>query len=92
LLAWVGRRRGVRVLRAELGLRTVLAAIGSFGAYALVLLALRRAPAASVAAVRETSVVIAVALAAVFLGEPVTRARAAGAVAVAAGVALLALA
>jgi drug/metabolite transporter (DMT)-like permease len=89
-LAWVWRRRGPGVLLAELGLRTALAALGSFGAYALVLLALRKAPAASVAAVRETSVVIAVTLAAVLLHEPVTRPRAAGAVAVAAGVALLA--
>jgi uncharacterized membrane protein len=54
------------------------------------LLALRPPPAASVAAVRETSVVIAVALAAVVLGERVTRVRVLGAAAVAAGVAVLA--
>ncbi|MEX0674591.1 MAG: EamA family transporter [Gaiellaceae bacterium] len=51
--------------------------------------ALEQAPAAPVAAVRETSVVIAVALAAVFLRERVTRSRLAGAIVVAAGVALL---
>ena len=59
------------------------------GAYTLVLLALRLAPAASVAAVRETSVVIAVALAALVLHERVTRARVAGAAVVVAGVVLL---
>jgi uncharacterized membrane protein len=55
----------------------------------LVLLALERADPAPVAAVRETSVVIAVALAAVFLRERVGWARLAGAALVAAGVALL---
>ena len=48
-----------------------------FGAYGLVLAALRLAPAAPVAAVRETSVVMATALAAIFLHEHVSRARAA---------------
>ena len=52
----------------------------SFGAYVLVLAALARASAASVAAVRETSVVIATAAAAPFLQErvglaPAARAR-----------------
>jgi uncharacterized membrane protein len=45
-----------------------------------------------VAAVRETSVVMATALAAVFLREPVSRSRAAGSVLVAAGIVALALA
>lgn len=51
--------------------------------------ALQRADAAPVAAVRETSVVIAVALAAVFLHERVGPGRLAGAAVVVAGVALL---
>lgn len=76
-------------LRAALTPAAATAGIAGFAAYALVLAALERAPAAPVAAVRETSVVIAVALAATFLGERVTRARLAGAVAVAGGVALL---
>lgn len=76
-------------LRAALGPAPVAAGIASFAAYALVLAALERAPAAPVAAVRETSVVIAVALAAVFLRERVTRGRLAGAIVVAGGVALL---
>jgi uncharacterized membrane protein len=63
-----------------------------FLAYALVLAALRLAPAASVAAVRETSVVMATIMAAVILREPVSRGRATGAVLVAAGVVALALA
>jgi drug/metabolite transporter (DMT)-like permease len=90
-LGWIWRSRGTRPLRAELGRATVAAAIASVAAYALVLLALDRADAAPVAAVRETSVVIAVALAAVFLRERVGSARLAGAAVVVAGVALLSL-
>jgi drug/metabolite transporter (DMT)-like permease len=67
----------------------VLAGCGGFLAYALVLAALRLAPAAPVAAVRETSVVFAVALAAPLLGERVTRTRILGAVLVVAGVVAL---
>ena len=67
------------------------AALAGFGAYALVLAALKLAPAAPVAAVRETSVVIAVALAGLVLRERVGPGRLAGAVLVAAGVAILAL-
>lgn len=78
-------------LRAELRPATVAAGIATFVAYALVLAALQRASAAPVAAVRETSVVIAAALAAPVLGERVGRGRVAGAVLVVAGIALLAL-
>jgi drug/metabolite transporter (DMT)-like permease len=87
----VAARRGVRALRAELGPGTVVTAAASFGAYALVLAALRLAPAPEVAAVRETSVVIAAVLAGSFLRERVGPERLAGAVAVAAGVGLIAL-
>jgi uncharacterized membrane protein len=80
-----GRER----LRRELSLRTALAGTGGFVAYALVLAALQLAPAAPVAAVRETGVVFAVALAAPLLGERVGRMRLAGAVVVVAGVVLL---
>jgi len=62
-----------------------------FGAYLLVLAALRRAEPGPVAAVRETSVVIATALGALVLREPVTRVRAAGAVVVVGGIAAIAL-
>ena len=77
-------------LRAELSRRTVLAGCGGFLAYALVLGALQLAPAAPVAAVRETSVLFAVALAAPFLGERVTRGRLAGAALVVGGILALA--
>jgi drug/metabolite transporter (DMT)-like permease len=81
-----------RALRSELSWTTVAAALGSFGAYVLFLFALRLTAAPGVAAVRETSVVIGAALAAVFLHEQVTWGRFAGAAAVAGGVAILAVA
>ena len=79
-------------VRREIGLATVAAALGSFGAYALVLAALELAPAASVAAVRETSVLFAVALGAVVLHERVTRVRVVGAALIVGGAAAVALA
>jgi drug/metabolite transporter (DMT)-like permease len=79
-------------LRAELNLATIVAGIATFGAYCMVLLALQRASAASVAAVRETSVVIGALLASRYLAEPVGRSRLLGAVLVAAGIALVSLA
>ena len=66
-------------------------AFATFGAYCLVLLALQRAAAAPVAAVRETSVVVTALLAGRFLAEPVGRTRVAGAVVVACGIALVSL-
>jgi drug/metabolite transporter (DMT)-like permease len=87
--AAVLRRRGSAALRSEIRLPIVLAGLATFGAYALVLAALERAPAAPVAAVRETSIVIATALAGVVLGERVTRSRLAGATIVVAGVAVI---
>lgn len=83
---------GLRRVRAAVSPRTVLIGVLSAAAYLLVLLALRRASAPSVSAVRETGVVIAAVLAAVFLRERVGPARLAGAVLVAVGIALLALA
>jgi drug/metabolite transporter (DMT)-like permease len=83
--------KGVAPIRRELGWATVAAAVGTYGAYALALLALELAPAPSVAAVRETSVVIAVLLAAPVLRERVGGLRLAGAALVAFGVALLSL-
>ena len=62
------------------------------GAYLLVLAALRLAEPGPVAAVRESSVVIAALLGLVVLHEPVTAARAGGAALVVAGVAVVALA
>lgn len=87
-IAW---RRGAPAVRAALGWRAVLAGVGGIASYVMVLAALRLASAAPVAAVRETSVVIAVVLASMFLGEQVNRARLLGAVAVTAGTALVAV-
>jgi drug/metabolite transporter (DMT)-like permease len=84
------RARGLPAVRAAVNPSAFAAGIATFGAYALVLAALQRASAASVAAVRETSVVIAAVLAAPLLGERVGRVRIAGACLVAAGVAALA--
>jgi drug/metabolite transporter (DMT)-like permease len=77
--------------RPDVGARTALTAAATFGAFLMVLAAFRLAPAAPVAAVRESSVVIAAILSAVVLREHVTAPRVAGAVAVAAGVAAIAL-
>jgi drug/metabolite transporter (DMT)-like permease len=78
-------------VRPDVGVRSALTAAATFGAYLLVLAALRLAPAAPVSAVRESSVVIAALLSAVVLHEKVDAKRLAGAVAVAAGVAAIAL-
>ena len=64
--------------------------VGVFAAYGLTLLALDRAPAAPVAALRETSVLVAVAIAALVLDEPVGPRKLAGAALVVGGVALVA--
>jgi drug/metabolite transporter (DMT)-like permease len=90
-VAFVLARRGRRAVRKAIGLAPVLAGLATFGAYILVLAALSRAPAAPVAAVRESSVVIATALAVPLLHERVNAARLAGAVVVVAGVVLLGL-
>jgi drug/metabolite transporter (DMT)-like permease len=73
--------------RPELNARAALTAAATFGAYAMVLAALELAPPAPVAAVRESSIVIAALLAWLFLGEP---RRLTSAALVAAGVAAIA--
>jgi drug/metabolite transporter (DMT)-like permease len=87
--AGIAAVKGRPALRAELGAASVVAGLGMWVAYCLVLAALARAEAAPVAAVRETSVVIATVGAALLLQERVGPGRLAGAVLVAAGVALL---
>jgi drug/metabolite transporter (DMT)-like permease len=86
------RTKGAAAVRAAVGPATIVAGIATFVAYALVLAALQRASAASVSAVRETSVVFATLLAIPVLHERVPPARLAGAVLVVGGIALLALA
>jgi drug/metabolite transporter (DMT)-like permease len=76
--------------RPDLGPRSALTAAATLGAYLMVLAALTMAPAAPVAAVRESSVVIATLLAALFLHERVTGARVLGAATVVLGVAMIA--
>jgi drug/metabolite transporter (DMT)-like permease len=91
-LPLLARRRGARAIAGAAAPPIAVAALCIFGAYALVLAALRLAPAAPVAALRETSVVFATAYAALVLGEPAGRRRLAGATAVVTGIAVLALA
>lgn len=88
---FVAARRGTAALRSELRPETVAVAVVLYATYLLILAALKLAPAASVSAVRETSVVFATALAAVLLRERVGPRRLAGAALVAGGIALLAL-
>jgi len=86
----IARVRGLDALARETTVRLSAVAIILFGTYVLVLFALRLAPAASVSAVRETSVVIATGVAALVTRERVGPGRLAGAVLVAAGIALVA--
>jgi drug/metabolite transporter (DMT)-like permease len=90
LVLQLARGEGGRV-RAAVGWSPAFAGILSFAAYGLALAALELAPAAAVAAVRETSILFAVALGAFTLRERVSAARLAGAGLVVAGVALVAL-
>jgi drug/metabolite transporter (DMT)-like permease len=85
----VGRTQGLGALRSAVGATSAIVGLLIFGAYGLVLAALTLAPPAPVAAVRETSVVIATGLAALVLHEHVTRRRAIGAALVVLGVELV---
>jgi drug/metabolite transporter (DMT)-like permease len=83
--------RGTAPLRAAFGWRPVAAGVATFAAYALVLAALKLAPAAPVAAVRESSVLFAALLGWLVLGERATRWRIGGVALVTAGVVLVGL-
>ena len=83
------RLKGAAAVRAAIAPGSIVAGLSTFVAYTFVLAALSRASAPSVAAVRETSVVIAAALAAVVLKERVGPVRIVGAVIVVSGIALL---
>ena len=89
--AALGVTRGLAPLRRELRPPTAAAGLAGFAAYGLVLLALTQAPPAPVAAVRETSVLIAAVLGGALLGERATNSRLLGAAAVSLGIATLAL-
>lgn len=84
-------RHGTARLRAAVNPFSWAISVLAFASYLLVLAALELADAAPVAAVRETSILIATAAAAAWLGEPVTKARLAGAALIVAGVSALAL-
>src|SRR5439155_16488302 len=83
--------RAVGLARSTGGLTVVAAGAGMVGAYVLTLAALRLAAAAPVAAVRETSVLIAVLAAAALGRERIGALRLTAAVAVTAGTAAIAL-
>jgi drug/metabolite transporter (DMT)-like permease len=87
--AW--RARGGDALRAAIRPASLVAGVGVFTSYALVLAALRLAPAASVAAVRESSVVMATAALAIGGREQIGAKRLIGAIAVVAGIAMISL-
>ena len=87
------RRRGLRVLhgstRGDLG-RAVLASCISMLSYGLILKALETAPVSYVVAVRQTSVLFALVLGTLWLGERPGWSRVLGGAATVAGVALIA--
>jgi drug/metabolite transporter (DMT)-like permease len=88
-LGAVAARGGRARVRRAVTPSVIGGGIAVVAAYGLVLAALTMAHAASVAAVREVSVVIATALAAVILHERVDRARWLGSIVVVAGIALV---
>jgi drug/metabolite transporter (DMT)-like permease len=85
----VAMRRGAAPLRTSVKPSLLVAGLCGSVAYALVLAALTLAPAALVAAVRETGVVMATAMGALLLGERVEPARWLGSVVVVVGIVLL---
>jgi drug/metabolite transporter (DMT)-like permease len=92
-LAWIRWRRGnaaVGYVRRQWR-RGMLGGFCSVAAYAIVLWAMTRAPVAAVAALRETSVIFAALIGALWLKEGFGIARIAGAVTVVVGVATLKL-
>ncbi|ODT57411.1 EamA family transporter [Phenylobacterium sp.] len=94
LLAWALARRGPEFL-AYARANAVYGAVGGFGtlaAYGLALWAMTKAPVAAVAALRETSILFAAAIAAIFLRETLTPLRLLACAVIALGAATLRLA
>ena len=92
-LVWIRLRRG-RYAVAYVGRgwrRGLIGGAASLGAYGIVLWAMTRAPVAAVAALRETSVLFAALIGAIWLKEGFGLPRLAGAASVVAGVAALKL-
>jgi len=93
-IAWLAWRRGARTLVRYVGGSARLATVAGFGslaAYAIVLWAMTLAPVAAVAALRETSVLFAALIGAVWLKEGFGMMRLVGAASVVAGIAALKL-
>jgi phosphonate utilization associated putative membrane protein len=89
LVAWQRGRAGRQDMLRYARMRWPLATLGgmaSIGSYSIALWAMTRAPVASVAALRETSVLFATVLATVMLKEKFGLQRAIGAVVIVAGV------
>jgi drug/metabolite transporter (DMT)-like permease len=77
IYAYGGLRRGAEVPRylARNWPRLLIGAVLTTGSYAIALWAMTRAPVALVAVLRETSVIFAAVLGALFLREKMTRRR-----------------
>lgn len=92
-LAWIARRRGAPALDyLRRGWRRgLLGGVGSLAAYGIALYAMTRAPVAAVAALRETSVLFAALIGALWLREGFGAMRIAGAASVVIGIAALRL-
>jgi drug/metabolite transporter (DMT)-like permease len=92
-LFWIRARRGSAAVAyiARGWRRGIVGGAASLGAYAIVLWAMTRAPVAAVAALRETSVLFAALIGAIWLKEGFGLPRLAGAASVVAGVAALKL-
>ena len=86
------RRRGVAIERIRAHFRTgALSGVLAVAAYGIAVWAMTRAPIALVAALRETSVVVAAILGALLLGEPFGKHRVLASIGVAFGIVLLRL-
>jgi drug/metabolite transporter (DMT)-like permease len=86
------RRPGVALTRMRAHLGTgALSGVLAVGAYGIAVWAMTRAPIALVAALRETSVVVAAMLGALLLGEPFGKYRVLASIGVAAGIVLVRL-
>jgi len=88
----LGRGRALLAIPAATWWRMAGASVMTIGAYGLVLLAVRRAPVGYVAALRESSVLIAVFVGSRYLGEAGETTRAAAATMILAGLVLLVVA
>ena len=92
--AWTARGR-MRLLAAFARAHPLVAPLGglaSVGSYGIALWAMTRAPVAAVAALRETSILFATAIAAFILREPIGRARLAAVALIACGAVAMRLA